>query len=175
MPKLPPRAVARIVAVIALCVGAACTTKEPAPALVKSATADSVPAVALIQCAADGLWRPCNLIDRLVHAGVGAKEVETDTTRVPFFAPPGINYRIGKNGLLIAFYFKDSVSAKKSWVALDTIKLRPKTDTISPWPRTVSPIRSANVIVAFFGTSNAQVERVSLALRAGLPAPAKAH
>ncbi|MEO7999583.1 MAG: hypothetical protein ABI852_19175 [Gemmatimonadaceae bacterium] len=172
MPKSPPRA-AGIVAAIVVCVASACTAKEPAPAPATSASTDSVAPAPLIQCAADGLWKPCNLLDRLVHAGVGAKEVEADTTHVAFLPPAGINYRIGKSGLLIAFYFKDSVTAKKSWVALDTMRLMPKTDTISPWPRTVSPIRSANVIVAFFGTSNAQIERVSLALRAGLPAPAK--
>lgn len=150
---------------------AACSSKPPAPATSKIAAADSVAATPLIQCAADGLWRPCNLLDRLVHAGVGAKEIETDTTHVPFLAPPGIHYRIGKNGLLIAFYFSDSVSAKKSWAALDTNRLSPKGDTTTVWPGVPSPIRSANVVVAFFGSNNAQIERVSLALRAGLPAP----
>lgn len=153
--------------------GAACSSKEPASTTAKSAATDSAPPVAQIHCAADGLWKPCFLIDRLVHAGVGAKEIETDTTRVKFLTPPGIHYRIGKNGLLIAFYFSDSVSAKKNWRELDTNRLMPKGDTLSPWPSMVSPIRAGNLVVAFFGTSNAQIERVSLALRAGLPAPAK--
>ena len=174
MLKSPSRALS-IVAAIAFIAASACTTKEPAPAPAKSASTDSLPAAPLIQCAADGLWKPCNLLDRLVHAGVGAKEIDTDTTHLPVLSPDGLHYRIGKTGLLIAFYFKDSVAAKKSWNALDTLRLMPKTDTLTPWPGTVTPIRSANVITAFFGSNNAQIERVSLALRAGLPAPTKAR
>ncbi|MEO7359660.1 MAG: hypothetical protein ABI120_04980 [Gemmatimonadaceae bacterium] len=161
-----------LLAAIALSVAAACSSKEPAPAPANAST-DSIAPIAQNACAADGLWNPCNVIDRLVHAGVGVKEVEADTTRVPFLAPPGIHYQIGKNGLLIAFYFSDSVAAKKSWKALDTNRLMPKGDTISPWPGAASPIRAGNLVVAFFGSSNTQIERVSLALRAGLPAPAR--
>lgn len=161
-------------AVIALTLAVACSSKEPAPATSKPAAADSVAAVPLSPCPADGLWNPCNLLDRLVHAGVGAKDIETDTTRVKFLTPPGIHYRIGKNGLLVAFYFSDSVSAKKSWSALDTNRLSPPGDTTTIWPGVPSPIRSGNLVVAFFGSNNAQIERVSLALRAGLPAPSRA-
>lgn len=164
----------RILPALAVCtiaVAAACEHKQELSATAKTTAADSLPTVAIEACPSDGRWNPCVLVDRLVHAGAGAKEVETDTTRVPFLAPPGIHYRIGKNGLLIAFYFADSVAAKKSWRDLDTLRLMPKGDTTTVWPSLVSPIRSGNLVAAFMGTSNAQVERVSLALRAGLPAP----
>lgn len=173
-------------AVIALAIGAtSCKSKEPA-APPPAAPTDSTILARRDDCPNDGLWRPCVLLERLKRSGYDSKLVETDTTRVPFLSPPGLHYQIGKSGLLVVFYFPDAESARKSWVALDTLALIPpgytKSDTTndtagtsSGWPGRPSPIRSGNMIAAFFGTTAAQIERVGLALRAGLPQPPKPH
>lgn len=179
------RTVRTALAIISVVVGAAaCKAKEPAPTPAVAAT-DSIILARRDDCPNDGLWRPCVLLERLKRSGYESKLVEADTTRVPFLSPPGLHYQIGKSGLLVVFYFPDVESARKSWVALDTMAFIPpgytKTvtpgdttaDTASVWPGRPSPIRSGNMIAAFFGTTAAQIERVGLALRAGLPQPPK--
>ena len=161
-----------IAAIAAAVAAAACVPKEAPPPPVKSATAESL--VARVDtCPGDGLWRPCVLAERVKRMGFDAKVIATDTTRVPFLSPPGLHYQIGKSGLLIAFYFGDSVTAKRSWLGLDTMRLVPPTDTAMPWPSKPLTIRSGNLVAAFFGTSATQIERIGLALRAGVPAPAR--
>ncbi len=160
-----------MVSVVAAVVAAsACKPKDAPLPPAKSAAAESL--VARVDtCPGDGLWRPCVLAERVKRMGFDATVVATDTTRVPFLPPPGLHYQIGKSGLLIAFYFADSVSAKKSWGALDTLRLVPPTDTATPWPSKPLTIRSGNLVAAFFGSSATQIERIGLALRAGVPAP----
>lgn len=151
---------------------AACKSKEAPPPPANTASAESL--VARVDtCPGDGLWRPCVLTERMKRMGFDAKVLEADTTRVPFLSPPGMHYQIGKSGLLIAFYFADAESAERSWKALDTLRLKPASDTANPWPSQPTSIRSGNLVAAFFGTSATQIERIGLALRAGVPTPAK--
>lgn len=113
-------------------------------------------------------------MEHLRRMGVSPHEEPTDTTRVFFLAPPGVHFRVGKTGKLIAFFYKDSIEAKKIWESLDTIRLSPKGDTTSYWGTTTyKPIRSGNLIAAFTSESDRTTERVYLSLMAGLPAPPK--
>ena len=171
MTPSPKRRNAFLLAAIAAAVTAsACKPKDAPPPPAKSASAE--PLVARVDtCPGDGLWRPCVLAERVKRMGFDAKVLANDTTRVPFLSAPGLHYQIGKSGLLIAFYFADSASAKTSWLALDTMRLVPPADTASPWPSKPLAIRSGNMVAAFFGTSATQIERIGLALRAGVPAP----
>lgn len=164
---------ALLLAGIAAAVSAAACKPKDAPAPPVAATAADQQVARVDTCPGDGLWRPCVLSERMKRMGFDAKVVDTDTTHVPFLAPPGLHYQIGKSGLLIAFYFADSMSAKKSWLALDTLQLVPRGDTAKPWPSAPFTIHSGNLVAAFFGTSATQVERITLALRAGVPAPPK--
>ena len=172
MTPSPKRRRALLLAAIAAVVAAAaCKPKEAPPSPTKSASAESL--VARVDtCPGDGLWRPCVLAERVKRMGFDAKVIATDTTRVAFLSPPGLHYQIGKAGLLIAFYFADSTSAKKSWLSLDTMRLVPPADTAMPWPSKPLTVRSGNLVAAFFGSSATQIERIGLALRAGVPAPA---
>ncbi len=171
-PSIKRRQVLLISAIAASVLSAACKSKEPPPPPAKVASAESLVARA-DTCPGDGLWRPCVVAERLKRMGFDAKVIEADTTRVAYLSPPGLHYQIGKSGLLIAFYFADSVSAKKSWRALDTLRLVPPGDTSQPWPSAPFTIHSGNLVAAFFGTSATQIERIGLALRAGVPAPAR--
>ena len=90
---------------------------------------------------------------------------------MPFLAPPGIHFKVGKSEL-IAFFYKDSIAAKKAWLALDTIRLAPvSTDTATPWPKAPAAVRAGNLIAALLSDSPRTIERVRYALLAGLPAP----
>ena len=129
-------------------------------------------------CPLDGRWNECVLMDRLVHAGLAPAVDSTDTTHVKFLAPPGVHYRVGKSGMLTAFYFGDSVAAKKKWAELDTFRLVPKddptvSDSLLPWGTRPAAIRAGNLLAAFTSTNPAQIERVLAVFAAGLPAPAK--
>lgn len=157
-------------ALVALSVMAAACGKPERPEPQPVAAQSDTPHIPVEDtCPDDGLWKPCTLVERLTRAGYGAEEVEADTTRVRFLSPPGVHYKVGKNGLLIAFYYVDSLTANAEWQRLDTLRLVPPADTVLPWPSAPSSVRTGNLIVAFFGTTAAQVERVGLALRAGLP------
>lgn len=123
-------------------------------------------------CIEDGRWNECVLLDRLVHGGVAPAADSSDTTRVAFLSPPGIHYRIGKSSTLVAFYYGDSIAAIKGWLALDTIRLAPKADTLQPWPARPSAFRAANLIGALFSEKPEQIERVLRVFAGGLPAPA---
>ncbi|MBC8089532.1 MAG: hypothetical protein H7Z40_19885 [Phycisphaerae bacterium] len=122
-------------------------------------------------CAEDGRWKPCTLLDRMERAGLVLKAVETDSTRLPYITPTGYHYKVGKTGLLIAFYYQDSLQAKAAWDALDTIRLVPPGDTVTRWPGKPSAVRAANLVAAYFFASATQIERVQLLFQGGLPAP----
>jgi hypothetical protein len=125
------------------------------------------------QCPRDGRWKPCDLLDRLVRAGVAPKALD-DTMRVPYLPPPGVRYQIGRSALLVAFYFADSVAVARALGALDTVHLTTRGDTIGGWPSTPNVIRSANLVAALFSVNSLQIERVRLAITAGPPQPAGA-
>jgi len=122
-------------------------------------------------CPEDGRWKPCTMLDRMERAGLVLKAVETDTIRLPYLTPAGLHYKVGKTGLLIAFYYQDSLQAKAEWAKLDTVALVPPGDTVTRWPAKPSSIRAANVIAAYFFANATQIERVRLLFEGGLPSP----
>ncbi len=122
-------------------------------------------------CPRDGQWKPCALIDRLVHAGLFF-EATGDSMRVPYLTPPGVRFRVGKSASMVAFFYADSASAARDLVALDTARLTPAGDSVGVWPSRPSVIRSANLVVAMFPSDGRQLERVNLAITAGAPQPA---
>ena len=121
-------------------------------------------------CPRTGLWQPCALVDRIVHAGLSFKPTG-DSVRVPFIAIPGVRYRVAMTDTMIAFFFRDSSALAKTFMALDTVRLAPRGDTLSPWQARPNVIRSGNLLAVYFATSDRQVERLRLAITAGAPAP----
>lgn len=159
------------VSILSSCKGDPEVAKPAAPAV----AADPRPDVLAPgdTCPNDGRWKPCTLTDRIERAGLVLKPSETDTTRVPFLSPAGLNYKLGKTGVLIAFYYQDSVTAKAEWAKLDTLELMPPGDTVTRWPAKPSSIRAGNLIAAYFFANATQIERVRLLFEGGLPAPRK--
>ena len=166
-------------AAIVLLIGAvaACGGKDKAP----PATVNMSPPIGARApvpgdplCPRTGQWQPCALVDRVVHAGLSFK-VSGDSVRVPFFDVPGVRYRVAVTDTLLAFFFPDSVTLAAALVPLDTVRMAPSGDSLSPWPSTPSVIRSGNLLALYFATSERQIERLRLAITAGAPARAPAR
>ena len=157
-----------IVIVLAACSG------EKAPAVDTAAVAPTIAARAAApgdsSCPRNGLWQPCGLVDRIVHAGLSFKPLD-DTVRVPFFVVPGVQYRVAATDTMVAFFFPDSTALAKALAPLDTFRIAPKTDTVSPWRSAPSVIRSGNLLALYFANSDRQIERLRLEITAGAPAP----
>jgi hypothetical protein len=161
-----------IVTALAACSG------EKAPAVDTVAASPTVaaraPAPGDSSCPRNGLWQPCGLVDRIVHAGLSFKPLD-DTMRVPFLAVPGVQYRVAATDTMVAFFFPDSAALADALAPLDTFRLAPKSDTVSPWRSAPSVIRSGNLLALYFAHSDRQIERLRLAITAGAPAPAAAR
>lgn len=151
----------------------ACGPDAPAPARTAVTTDAPVlrpPTPSDSLCPRDGRWKACALEDRINKAGIGIKVIDTIT--VPYFAGPGVRYKIGKTATMAAFYFADSVAGAKATDGLDPLRLTPGRDTLGAWPAApFEAIRSANLIAVLFGVSATQAERVRLAITAGAPQP----
>jgi hypothetical protein len=119
-------------------------------------------------CPRDGTWKTCALVDRLVSSGLAPKALP-DTTRVAFFAAPGVRYQIGRVAILTAFIFADSNAAKQAVSGIDTVTVRMPGDSTAPWRSTPHLFRSANLVAVFESDNERQVERMMLALTAGAP------
>ena len=161
------------VAVLMAALVACGKTDAPPGAMVRDTTTLSPPRLVSSgdpSCPRDGQWKPCALIDRLVHAGLFF-EATGDSMTVPYLKPPGVRFRVGKSASLVAFFYADSASAARDLVALDTARLTPAGDSLGAWPSRPSVIRSANLVVAMFPSDGRQFERVNLAITAGAPQP----
>ncbi|HEY0928548.1 MAG TPA: hypothetical protein VGE27_01410 [Gemmatimonas sp.] len=124
-------------------------------------------------CPKDGTWKGCALEDRINKAGIPIKVL--DTIRVPYFAEPGVRYRIGRVATMAAFYFPDSAAGAKATEKLHRIRMTPPDDSIGAWPAPpFEGVRSANLIAVLFDVNGTQAERVRLAITAGAPQPASA-
>jgi hypothetical protein len=158
-----------LAAVIGACGG---SEKTPPAGSVSMASPVAVrpPAPGDPACPRNGLWQPCALVDRVVHAGLSFKATG-DSVRVPFLAVPGVRYRVAVTDTLLAFFFRDSVALNKSLAQLDTVRMAPPADSLLPWPSMPTVIRSGNLLALYFAASERQIERVRLAITAGAPSP----
>ena len=152
----------------------ACGTPERATAIRVRDTTTLIPPRVLSAgdpaCPRDGLWKPCAVIDRLVHAGLFF-EATGDSMRVGYLTPPGVRFRVGKSGSMVVFFYADAASAARDLAPLDTARLTPRGDSVGAWPSRPTVIRSANLVMAMFASDGRQIERVSLAITAGAPQP----
>ncbi len=150
---------------------AACGDKPaPPPATPPPAVVRRAPAPGDSLCPRDGLWKECALVDRIVHAGLFFKPAK-DTVTVKYLTPKGVRYQVGRYASLLAFYYYDTLALATQWKSLDTIRLAPPGDTVTPWPTPPEVFRSANLVIALFSTDELQRERVRRAITAGAPQP----
>jgi hypothetical protein len=117
-------------------------------------------------CALFGLWRPCSVIHRLESAGLGPVPYD-GAVRQTGLDIAGSALRLGR-GELQFYLYADSVSARAAAERLDPREAEPARARGILRPPTV--IRSANLVALMFNNNDRQLERVQLAITAGLPA-----
>jgi hypothetical protein len=156
-----------VTAVTALAVGAfagACGGKQKEAAVDTAATAP--PAVAAADtCPKVGAWRPCSVRDRLERAGLAP--IQRDSVRPPYLSVPGAVYGVGA-GQLQVYLYADSTARRRDFAKFDTARVQPA-DTLIQWPAHPTLITSNNLAAILLSDNETQVERVQLALTAGLP------
>jgi len=171
-PPVPPHRAFSLVGTALAFAVLACGSDKPIPAgTVATGAPQAVrpPAPGDPNCPRTGLWQPCGLVDRVVKAGLSFKATN-DSARVAFLPVPGVRYRVALTDTLLAFFFEDSAALARAIAPLDTLRMAPQTDSLSPWPAPPTVMRSGNLLALYFGESNRQIERVRLAITAGAPA-----
>lgn len=117
-----------------------------------------------------GRWDECNVRQRLERAGLAPQPLG-DTLRQPLFSVPGIGYRVGR-GELQVYLYESATALAKDLAELDTVRVQRGASAVS-WSATPTLITSNNMAAVLLSEDGTQVERVRLALTAGLPAPTK--
>lgn len=171
-----PLARARLVSAVLL---AACAGDTRAPAPGDTATAASTaaaratpaaeraPAPADTSCPMFGAWRECSVVKRLESAGLVPERLAGAAVQ-PAMSVAGTAYRLGGAELQL-FLLADSAAA-----ARDAARFQPGTaaQPVSDVTYTLPPVvlTSGNLAAVVFARTERQLERVQLALTAGLPA-----
>jgi hypothetical protein len=155
-----------------LCLGvlSACTAKDKrTPPAARASPATATPAsrpAPLPQCPGTVHWESCTVFDRLERAGLAPQR--GDTIRFPFLTVAGQTWRIGKATIHV-FRYRDSLSRRTDWIALDSTRALPKGDTLPAWSGTPTLLVNDNLLAILLSENGEQIERVSLALTAGPP------
>ena len=118
-------------------------------------------------CPKTGAWRPCSVLDRLERAGLAPQA--GDSVRHEFLSVPGVSYRVGGSALQV-FLYADSTDRRRDMTALDSSRAAPAAAAVD-WPARPTLIASNNLLAILLSDSERHIERVQLALTAGLPAP----
>jgi hypothetical protein len=171
---------ARRTAGAALVLLVACGRDEPSPATTgdgapAGSVADAAPVAAPppapsdTACPMRGLWRGCSVVQRLERSGFAVRPVE-DSARQEGLAIAGSVWRVGAAAELQLFLYADTLAARREADAV-----REQVDDARPvavrgMRRAPTVIHSLNLVALFFNNDDHQLERVQLALTAGLPA-----
>jgi len=116
-------------------------------------------------CRKSGSWQLCSVRDRLESAGLSP--VERDSVRQPFLSVPGAAYAVG-GGELQVYLYPDSLARQRDFADYDTARVQPADS--SAQPRALATLITSNNLAAILlSDSETQIERVQLALTAGLP------
>lgn len=117
-------------------------------------------------CPMVGLWRTCSVIERLKRSGLGTEPL-ADSVRQPGLTIAGSAYRVG-DGELQLFLYADTADARREAAAVRPDDAEPSATRGILRPPAV--IRSLNLVALLFNNNDRQLERVQLAITAGLPA-----
>lgn len=174
----PPtrRGLARFHGVTALtfAVGAAaCGESRPkeADSVRAGPLASATPVPSLPECPnTTGRWDDCNVRQRLERAGLAPQPLP-DTLRLPFLKPAGVGYAVG-HAVLRVFLYDSAGSLRSDMAKIDTLRVQSTTGGAPvAWDATPTLITSNNLAAILISDQATQIERVRLALTAGLPAP----
>jgi hypothetical protein len=115
-----------------------------------------------------GNWQRCSVEDRLEHAGLVIKRHD-DPVRHPYLAVPGDVYDVGK-GELQVFVYASEKDRERDSAKLDSATAAPA-GTATQWSKKPTLILSNNLLAILLSDNETQIERVELAITAGLPRP----
>ena len=150
---------------------AGCARDEPAPASdsgsAPAAVSDRTGSSADTSCAKSGAWRPCNVLDRLEHAGLVVKQ-QPAPARIPLFSVDGITYETNRATIHI-FLYPNQAARRRDTDQLDSVAVAPR-GGVYAWSDPAVLVTSNNLAAVVVSPNERQTERIVLALGAGLPA-----
>lgn len=148
---------------------AADSAEPPSASAGRAAFADTA---GVPPCRLEGDWTPCAVEDRLLHAGV-VLDRQADPVRHPFLRVPGTVYHVGSaDHQLQVFLYASEADRRRDTAALDSTTAAPPGVRVA-WPAPPTLVTSQNLAAIILSLNDRTVERLALALGAGLPQPAK--
>jgi len=155
---------------ISAVVVSACARDTPPPAqdtTNPTTVASQQPAAgADTSCPKSGAWRPCNVLDRLEHAGLVVTQ-KPEPTRLPMFSVEGTTYTTTQSTIHV-FIYADEATRKRDIERIDSAAVAPRGGTYT-WSDPAVLVTSNNLAAVVVSPNERQTERIALALGAGLP------
>jgi len=171
-------AVAALLATLLACSGDTNATDSTLSQASVPRTADSSTAVvatpdtpgkpAAPACVSEGAWQVCSVEKRLTDAGF--VPMKQDSPAADLFAIRGTEYALGPARLHV-YVFETAKARESAVAAIDTIAIA-RRGTPATWGGPAWLITSNNLVAVLVSDNGRLVERVQLALTAGLPGAA---
>lgn len=152
------------------CGDAASRDGEGAPASEPGAAERAMRAPGDTGCVKEGDWAICSVEDRLERAGLVVERLREPASH-PFFAVEGVAYRIGaREDEVQVFVYPTPADRRRDTDALDSATVSPKGSRVA-WSAPPTLIMSNNLAAVVLSLNERTIERLALALGAGLPQP----
>ena len=129
----------------------------------------STPSATSAACVSEGEWQPCSVEKRLSDAGYVPINKGAAPTGV--FSVSGTTYALGSSQLHV-YIFKSAKDREQAIAAIDTTAVS-RRGSAAPWPTRPTLITSNNLIGVLESDNARLVERVQLAITAGLPSASR--
>ena len=153
--------------VLAACAPSADKQAKAEQAARTAIAAESTVAAAAAALPSTGKWDEPHLVERLVRAGLAPQARPAEKAQ-KYWKAPLLAYQVGY-AMLHVYLYPDSMARKAVVATLDTAQAAPP-GTVGVYPLRHILIVQNNLAAVLVGGSDAQQERVRLALEAGLPA-----
>jgi hypothetical protein len=114
-----------------------------------------------------GAWQECSVKERLGRAGL-VIDSATGVVRHDFLRVPGIVLRTFRAEVQL-FLYSSEMERRKDTELLDSVEVAPKGRRVV-WPQPAVLVTSGNLAAIVLSYNERLVERIALALGAGLPA-----
>ena len=125
----------------------------------------STPAATPPACVSEGDWQPCSIEKRLTDAGY--VPINKGPSPAGVFPVAGTTYALGPAQLHI-YIFKSAKEREQAIAAIDTTAVS-RRGNAAPWPTRPTLITSNNLVGVLESDNGQLIERVQLAITAGLP------
>jgi hypothetical protein len=112
----------------------------------------------------------CSVEKRLRSAGLAVLP-ESGAVRQPFLDVPGKTFHLGATATLQVFVYPTATARERDLTGVDTVSVQAQGSTVT-WPVPPTLIVSNNLAAILLSPNARTIERVQLAITAGLPAPA---